>query len=211
MDIQRRRNRATLTHHGHHIHHHQRQQQIHERNSSETQFDDESNDDDEEDDDIVGNLNMAVDNDSDDDSDESIHLYSGSLSEKFKKMTHNPTRQDNRENITSKNKIFSSTSLSSSCNSLCSNESIKKIYTDHSNKGGIIHQLNSNNNNRNTPHSTASISKIYPAGASDEQTNKSQTSNIKIKSLPLNHPTAFKLNGNLTQMYINSIKQTSGQ
>ena len=59
-------------------------------------------------------------NDSDDDSDESIHLYSGSLSEKLKQMSQNPTRQDNRENIVTKNsKIFSSTSLSSSCNSLC--------------------------------------------------------------------------------------------
>jgi len=139
-------------------------------------------------------LNLAQENDSDDDSDESIHLYSGSLSEKLKKMSHNSKRQENRENIISKNKIFSSTSISSSCNSLCSNESIKKVYTDHSKKGGIIHQLNNNNNIRNTPHSTASISKIYPAGA-DELTNKSQPSNIKIKSLPLNHPTSFKLNG----------------
>ena len=147
--------------------------------------DDESNENEEEDEeDENEDINNQDDNDSDDDdTDESIHLYSGSLSEKLKQMAHNPTRQDNRENIITKNKIFSSTSLSSSCNSLCSNESIKKIYTDHSTKGLLL--------NRSGPHST-SISKIYPAAV--DELSKSQQSNIKIKSLPLNHPTSFKLN-----------------
>ncbi len=136
-------------------------------------------------------------NDSDDDSDESIHLYSGSLSEKLKQMSQNPTRQDNRENIVTKNsKIFSSTSLSSSCNSLCSNESIKKLRN-------TIHLNNKNNHKKQL--NSKSISKIY-----QDDLSKSQQQTSKLKSLPVTShpPTPFKVSNNFHRNIL--IKKNNG-